>query len=106
MRSVFVADSPAQAHLVAGLLDAAGIKHVVEGEMLFGVRADIGLTPASLPQICVNDEDFERARTVIEKRDPSVAGLPVSAKEPTSRRHRRFQMIVLGAWGLSLVAAA
>jgi len=44
VKSVFIAESPAEAHLVAGLLDEAGIRNVVEGEMLFGVRADIGLT--------------------------------------------------------------
>jgi hypothetical protein len=68
MRPVFVAESPAEAHLVAGLLDEAGIKNVVEGEMLFGVRAEIGLTPASLPRILVRDEDFERARALIARR--------------------------------------
>ncbi len=70
MKAVFVADSPAEAHLVAGLLDEAGIRNVVEGEMLFGVRADIGLTPASLPRICVNDEDVPRAVEVLRSRAP------------------------------------
>jgi hypothetical protein len=70
MRTVFVADSPAQAHLVSGLLDESGIRNVVEGEMLFGVRADIGLTPASLPRVCVNDEDAARAVEVIRERTP------------------------------------
>jgi len=78
MKTVFVADSPAQAHLVAGLLDEAGIKNVVEGEMLFGVRAEIGMNAASLPRVCVNDEDFERARALIADR----AALPSEDEPP------------------------
>jgi len=70
MKTVFVADSPAQAHLVAGLLDEAGIRNVVEGEMLFGVRGEIGMSPASLPKVSVNEEDFERARALIVSRTP------------------------------------
>lgn len=68
MKQLFVAESPAEAHLVSGLLEESGIRCVIEGEMLFGVRADIGLTPASLPRICVADEDFERARQILLRR--------------------------------------
>ena len=65
MRAVFTADSPAEAHLVVGLLEEAGIRCVVEGEMLFGVRGDLGMTPSSAPRVCVNDEDAARAVEVI-----------------------------------------
>ena len=65
MRTVFTAQSPAEAHLVAGLLDEAGVRCIVEGEMLFGVRGDVGLTPASLPRVCVLDEDAERATEIL-----------------------------------------
>jgi hypothetical protein len=65
MRTVFTAQSPAEAHLVAGLLDEAGVRCVVQGEMLFGVRGQVGITPASAPRVCVRDEDAERAAAVI-----------------------------------------
>jgi putative signal transducing protein len=87
VRTVFTAQSPAEAHLVAGVLEEAGIRCFVEGEMLFGVRADIGLTPASLPRVCVRDEDTARAVEVIaphvrrseeaaREEDPDAAPLP------------------------------
>ena len=87
MRAVFTAQSPAEAHLVAGVLEEAGIQCVVEGEMLFGVRADIGMTPASLPRVCVRDEDAGRAAELVaphvrrieeaaRAEDPDAAPLP------------------------------
>ncbi len=107
MRAVFVADSPAQAHLVSGLLEESGIRNVVEGEMLFGVRAEIGMTPASLPKVNVNDEDFERARAVIEGRDlPSSLSIDPAPAVAVDGRRRRFEFVVLGAWGVALVLGA
>jgi len=104
VKSVFIAESPAEAHLVAGLLDEAGIRNVVEGEMLFGVRADIGLTPASLPRICVNEEDFERARTVIEKRDPTARPAASAATSAPSRGGRKLDAVVLIVIALAVVS--
>jgi Putative prokaryotic signal transducing protein len=65
VKTVFVADSPAQAHLVMGLLEEQGIRCVVEGEMLFGARGDLGLTQSTLPKVCVADEDLQRAAELI-----------------------------------------
>lgn len=87
MQTVFTAQSPAEAHLVAGLLEEAGIRCVVEGEALFGVRGDIGLMPSSLPRVSVRDEDAARAVDVISphvrraeeavrSEDPDSAPLP------------------------------
>jgi hypothetical protein len=101
MRAVYVADSPADAHLVAGLLDEAGIRNVVEGEMLFGVRADIGLTPASLPRICVNEEDFERARTVLVERMPQK---PSVDPELPERQGLPGSKTFLRAWVFAWIA--
>jgi hypothetical protein len=70
MREVFTAESPAEAHLVAGLLEESGIRCAIEGEMLFGVRADIGMSAASLPKVLVADEDFERARQILLRHRP------------------------------------
>ena len=87
MRAVFTAQSPAEAHLVAGILEEAGIRCVVQGEALFGVRGDIGLGSSSLPSVCVADEDAARALEVIapharravqaeRDEDPDAAPLP------------------------------
>ena len=87
MRTVFTAQSPAEAHLMAGLLEGEGIRCVVEGEALFGVRGDVGLVPGSLPSVCVADDDAARAAEVIaphvrraeeaaRDEDPDAAPLP------------------------------
>lgn len=87
MRTVFTAQHPAEAHLVVGLLEEAGIRCVVEGEMLFGARGEIGLLPSSLPRVCVDDEDAARAIEVLaphvqraeqaaRDEDPDAAPLP------------------------------
>src|SRR5204863_7298255 len=65
MQRVYVADSPAKAHLVVGALEEAGIRCVVLGEMLFGARGDFGLNPASLPAVCVGDADVAQAAEII-----------------------------------------
>jgi putative signal transducing protein len=69
VKTVFTAESPAQAHLVAGLLEEVGIRSVVEGEALFGVRGDIGLTAASLPKVCVADGDAVRAVAILTEHE-------------------------------------
>ena len=73
MKSVFVAENPAQAHLVAGLLEEQGIRCFIEGEMLFGARGDLGLTPSTLPKISVRDEDAPRATELIRAREADAA---------------------------------
>ena len=73
MKAVFVAENPAQAHLVAGLLEEQGIECVIEGEMLFGVRGDLGLTRSSLPKISVREEDAARAVGLIREREAAAA---------------------------------
>jgi hypothetical protein len=68
VKTVFVADSPAQAHLVMGLLEEAGIRSVVQGEMLFGILGDLGMEPSTLPKVSVADEDAPRAAELIVAR--------------------------------------
>jgi hypothetical protein len=73
MKTVFVAENPAQAHLVAGLLEEQDIRCFIEGEMLFGARGDLGLTPSTLPKISVRDEDAPRATELIRAREAAAA---------------------------------
>lgn len=89
MREVFTAGAPAEAHLVAGLLEEAGIRCIVEGEMLFGVRGEVGFTPASAPRVCVRDEDAERAIAVIEPRARRAAEA-LREEDPDARPRATF----------------
>jgi hypothetical protein len=73
MKTVFVAENPAHAHLVAGLLEGEGIECVIEGEMLFGARGDLGLTQSTLPRVCVREEDVARAVELIRARESIAA---------------------------------
>ena len=50
MKQVFVAQHPAEAHFVKGLLEADGIRAEVQGESLFGVRGEAPATPGTLHQ--------------------------------------------------------
>jgi hypothetical protein len=56
MTRVFVAQHPAEAHLVRGLLEADGIPAEVHGESLFGARGEAPATPDTLPSVWVVDD--------------------------------------------------
>jgi hypothetical protein len=56
MKQVFVARTPAEAHLVKGVLEARGIRAEVRGEALWGTRGAIPLTPDTLPTVWVLDD--------------------------------------------------
>ena len=82
MKNVFIAESPAEAHLVAGLLEEEGIVCVIEGEMVLGEHGDFGLGASSLPHVSVADEDAERALAVIASRRKAAEETP--DEPPTS----------------------
>jgi hypothetical protein len=107
MRTVFVADSPAQAHLVAGLLEEERIPCVVEGEMLFGARGDLGLVPASAPKVCVRDEDAARAAEIIGARERRLAQAREDEDETAAPRAPAWRGVgfILVVWALLGVAA-
>jgi hypothetical protein len=124
VKPVFVADSPAHAHLVSGLLEEEGIHCVVEGEMLFGARGDLGLTTATLPRVIVSDEDAPRAIGILREHQTARAAEPPEIDDdPDARvpplRWKRLSVIAvlwllvaavsaraIGGIGLPFVAAA
>ena len=53
---MYVAQHPAEAHLVKGLLESRGIPAEVQGDSLFGVRGAVPITPDTLPSVWVLDE--------------------------------------------------
>lgn len=76
MRNVYTAQSPAEAGLIAGALEEAGIECVVEGELLTGARMGLPMDATTLPGVFVRDEDAERALGVIEEHRRGVAATP------------------------------
>ncbi|PYP32830.1 MAG: hypothetical protein DMD47_03005 [Gemmatimonadetes bacterium] len=68
MRPVYFAPDPLDAHLVERLLAGEGIRAVVRGDYLFGVRGGIPITGATGPSVWVlHDADYVRARRVVEQ---------------------------------------
>jgi hypothetical protein len=56
MTQVFVARNPVEAHLVQGILEAAGIGAEVRGEALWSARGGLPLTADTLPAVWVLDD--------------------------------------------------
>ena len=72
MKKLYDARDPADAHLLNGLLDAAGIEAVIRGEYLWGVRGDVPMTPAECPSVWVlDDSDYERAMELVSEFRPA-----------------------------------
>jgi hypothetical protein len=60
MKKVYVAQNPAEAHLVKGMLESNGIRAEVQGEALWGTRGETPVTPDTLPEVWVLDDDEEQ----------------------------------------------
>ena len=80
MIRVFVAQHPAEAHLLKGLLESRGIPSEIRGEALFGSRGEIPFMEA-LPEVWVLNDgqaaeavEFLRARSA----DPTAAVDPAA----------------------------
>ena len=66
MQMVFVAQHPAEAHLVQGLLDAEGIESEVQREALFTTMKASSVIPGCLPEVWVlNDAQVPRALDLV-----------------------------------------
>ena len=59
MKKVYVADNPAQAHLVKGMLESHGIRAEVQGEALWGTRGETPVAEDTLPTVWVLDDRQE-----------------------------------------------
>ena len=66
MRMVFSARDPVEAHLLRAVLGSEGIAATVQGEFLFLVRGGVPFDVSTAPTVWVEDEDVDRARTVVE----------------------------------------
>jgi len=65
MELVYVGWNAAEAHLVKGLLQSAGIFAEVRSEILSGVIGEIPMTIESRPSVWVRDEDLPRAKEIL-----------------------------------------
>lgn len=108
MRTVFTAQHPAQAHLVAGLLEEEGIRCVIEGEMLFGARGDIGMGSSTLPKVCVGEADVARAADIVAGHEVRLAQARESEDESEAppRRWTGRAAFIVGLWVVIAAAMA
>ena len=70
MKRVYEARDGLEAHMVAGLIEQAGIMAQVNGDMLQGGVGD--LPAAGLASVWVADGDEQRARAVVGEREQSM----------------------------------
>ena len=57
MKKVYTATNPAEAHMVAGLLEGAGLEAEVRGADLFHTVNGATAVPSMLPAVWIGDED-------------------------------------------------
>jgi hypothetical protein len=74
MTQIFVARHPTEAHLIKGVLEAAGIPAEVQGERLFAVRGEVPVTPDTQPTVWVADDQASAARAIIADSGEAGAG--------------------------------
>ena len=68
MQRVYVARNLTEAHIVSGMLNAAGISAQVRGHYLAGGYGELPISSDTLPSVWIDDsEQFPAARTVIDE---------------------------------------
>ena len=76
MLKVFVAQNPMEAHLLLGLLEAAGIHAELRGEALFTTIQGGSAAPGMLPSVWIQSPDQEPAARALVDRytlDPAAS---------------------------------
>jgi hypothetical protein len=78
---VFTAPNPTEAHLLLGLLDAAGIEAEIRGEALFTTMKGASVIPGAQPEVWVPDpRQLDRALELVDRyQRGEVAALPGAA---------------------------
>jgi len=67
MKQIYVANNPAEAHLVKGMLESHGIHAEVRGEALWGTRGETPVTAETLPTVWVEDARAAEATRIVEE---------------------------------------
>jgi len=66
LKKVYIANNPADAHLLKGLLEGENIEAEVRGEFLYGVRGEVPITPDTCPSVWVmDDSDYDKAMELV-----------------------------------------
>ncbi len=76
----------AEAHIVSGMLHAGGIDAHVGGHYLQGAMGEIGA--AGFTNVHVEDEDYPRARAIVEEYEANLSEAPVAP--PSEDRANRY----------------
>lgn len=75
MRQIYSAEHPTEAYMIKGMLEAQGIECEVRGDVLFGARGELPLTPETAPSVWVVEEKrYKDARRFIERYELANAG--------------------------------
>lgn len=75
MKQVYSAEHPTEAHLVKGILEAAGIEALVKGEVLFSARGEVPITPETAPSVWIVEKSrYEQARRIVKKYELAKSG--------------------------------
>ena len=73
MRKVYIANHPAEAHLLKGILESHGIHCEVQGEFLFSARGALPPTPETAPSVWIFDHrHFDAARAIVKEFETSA----------------------------------
>lgn len=67
MKQVYVAQNPPEAHMIKGFLETSGIRAIVQGDDLFGIRGGIPITPTTSASVWVAAQDFKQAQALVEE---------------------------------------
>jgi hypothetical protein len=74
MKTVHVARSPLEAHLVAHILRDAGLAVTVTGETLQGALGELPVDLSTMPAVSVvRDEDVDRALSILAEHKRAVS---------------------------------
>jgi hypothetical protein len=77
MKKVYIAQNPADAHFVAGILQERGIKCEVLGEELWGARGALSVSPDTLPAVWIQDDNrHEQALNLIRQIENKTLNAP------------------------------
>ncbi len=67
MKSIYIGETPLEAHIVKDLIESAGIAAVIRGENLFGVRGGLPISAETAPSVWVAEADYERAQALVDE---------------------------------------
>lgn len=100
MKKVYIAQDPADAHFVEGILREHGITCEVLGEELWGARGALSVSPDTLPAVWIQDDNrYEQALNLIRQIENKTLNAPTGGSPgnaPTAVRKCRRNIPIAG----------